>query len=141
MFANGGGSYNATSYSSSLSSGARMTSSYSSSASSGSTPARLSLDLENDLPSVLQFNVGVNDIGGTLVAELAINQGRVSELVSSVTFATSLVVCACVELVCDCWEREHRITSADFYATGNFSLMLGLVSHSLNVGCRERSEL
>ena len=42
------------------------------------TPALLSLDLENDLPSVLQFNVGVNDIGGTLVAELAINQGRVS---------------------------------------------------------------
>jgi hypothetical protein len=42
-----------------------------------STPEPLSLDLENDLPSVLQFSVGVNDIGGTLVAELAINQGRV----------------------------------------------------------------
>ena len=44
------------------------------------TPAPLSLDLENDLPSVFQFTVGVNDIGGTLVAELAINQGRVSDL-------------------------------------------------------------
>ena len=49
-----------------------------------STPAQLSLDLENDLPSVLQFNVGVNDIGGTLVAELAINQGRVSCLLSDI---------------------------------------------------------
>ena len=83
MFANGGG-YNATSYSSSsLSSSFGMGNNKQTSSSSGptspTTPALLSLDLENDLPSVLQFNVGVNDVGGTLVAELAINQGRVSE--------------------------------------------------------------
>ena len=58
----------------------KQTSSSSGPTSSPTTPALLSLDLENDLPSVLQFNVGVNDIGGTLVAELAINQGRVSRL-------------------------------------------------------------
>lgn len=85
MFANGGGGgYNATSYSSSsfgMPNGGPSPSP--SGSSSSSTPAQLSLDLENDLPSVLQFNVGVNDIGGTLVAELAINQGRVSELSSA----------------------------------------------------------
>ena len=85
VFANGGGGgYNATSYSSSsfgMPNGGPSPSP--SGSSSSSTPAQLSLDLENDLPSVLQFNVGVNDIGGTLVAELAINQGRVSELSSA----------------------------------------------------------
>lgn len=39
----------------------------------------LTLDVENDLPSVLQFPIGINDIGGTLVVELGVNNGRVRE--------------------------------------------------------------
>ncbi len=35
------------------------------------------LELENDLPSVLQFGVGVNDVGGSLVVELGIYTAKV----------------------------------------------------------------
>ena len=31
------------------------------------------------MPSVLQFLIGVNDIGGTLVVELGVNDGRTGE--------------------------------------------------------------
>jgi hypothetical protein len=36
------------------------------------------LDLENNLPSVLQFTVGNSDIGGTLVVEVGMNVERVT---------------------------------------------------------------
>ena len=39
-----------------------------------------SLDLENELPSVLQFEIGNNDIGGTLSVELYLDHSRVSHL-------------------------------------------------------------
>ena len=39
-----------------------------------------SLDLENELPSVLQFEIGTNDIGGTLSVELYLDHSRVSRL-------------------------------------------------------------
>ena len=35
------------------------------------------MDLENDLSSVLQFPVEIEDIGGTLVVELGINNAKV----------------------------------------------------------------
>ena len=41
------------------------------------TSSALSLDLENDLPSVLQFPIGINDIGGSLVVELGVNIAKV----------------------------------------------------------------
>ena len=37
-----------------------------------------SLNLENELPSVLQFEIGSNDIGGTLSVELYLDHSRVS---------------------------------------------------------------
>ena len=37
----------------------------------------MSLNLENDVPSVLEFPVGLSDIGGSLVVELGINIGKV----------------------------------------------------------------
>ena len=39
-----------------------------------------SLDLENELPSVLQFEIGNNDIGGTLSVELYLDHSRASHL-------------------------------------------------------------
>lgn len=36
-----------------------------------------SLDLENELPSVLQFEIGTNDIGGSLAVELRLDHNRV----------------------------------------------------------------
>ncbi len=36
------------------------------------------LELENELPSVLQFDISPNDIGGTLAVELLLDQNRVS---------------------------------------------------------------
>ena len=41
-----------------------------------------SLTLENDLPSVLQFPVGVTDVGGSLVVELGVNHRRLSGIAS-----------------------------------------------------------
>ncbi len=38
-----------------------------------------SLALENELPSVLQFEVGTSDIGGTLSVELSLDHDRVSQ--------------------------------------------------------------
>jgi hypothetical protein len=38
------------------------------------------LDLENELPSVLQFDIGPNDIGGTLEIELQLDHARLSGL-------------------------------------------------------------
>jgi len=40
----------------------------------------LPLNVENDLPSVLQFSVSESDIGGSLVVELGINSNRVRPL-------------------------------------------------------------
>ena len=37
-----------------------------------------SLDLENELPSVLQFEIGPSDIGGTLAVELQLDHNKVS---------------------------------------------------------------
>ena len=37
-----------------------------------------SLDLENELPSVLQFEIGSSDIGGTLAVELQLDHNKVS---------------------------------------------------------------
>jgi hypothetical protein len=45
-----------------------------------SSTSAMSLDLENDLPSVLQFPVGASDIGGSLVVELGVNIGKVLQL-------------------------------------------------------------
>ena len=39
-----------------------------------------SLDLENELPSVLQFEIGPSDIGGTLSVQLQLDHSRVSEV-------------------------------------------------------------
>ncbi len=39
----------------------------------------MALTLENDLPSVMQFPVGVSDVGGSLVVELGIDTSRVSK--------------------------------------------------------------
>ena len=37
-----------------------------------------SVDLENELPSVLQFEIGPSDIGGTLSVQLQLDHNRVS---------------------------------------------------------------
>ena len=39
-----------------------------------------SLDLENELPSVLQFEIGPSDIGGTLAVELQLDHNKVSRI-------------------------------------------------------------
>ena len=39
-----------------------------------------SVDLENELPSVLQFEIGPNDIGGTLSVQLQLDHSRVSQI-------------------------------------------------------------
>lgn len=39
----------------------------------------MSLQLENDLASVLQFPVGLSDIGGSLVLELGVNIAKVRD--------------------------------------------------------------
>ena len=49
-----------------------------------------SLDLENELPSVLQFDLGPEDIGGTMSVELSLDHTKVS-------FSLSFVaLCVCV---------------------------------------------
>ena len=47
------------------------------------TSSPLSLNLENDLPSVLQFPIGINDIGGSLVVELGVNIAKVNKKVDT----------------------------------------------------------
>ena len=37
------------------------------------------LDLENELPSVLQFEIGPNDIGGTLSVQLSLDHSKVGQ--------------------------------------------------------------
>ena len=39
-----------------------------------------SVDLENELPSVLQFEIGPSDIGGTLSVQLQLDHSRVSSV-------------------------------------------------------------
>ena len=68
-----------------------------SSASVKSLNPPLTLELENDLPSILQFPVGINDVGGSLVVELGINNGRVSQSRSRSSLFTSFVkTCRCL---------------------------------------------
>ena len=43
-----------------------------------------SVDLENELPSVLQFEIGPNDIGGTLSVQLQLDHSRVSQIFSPI---------------------------------------------------------
>jgi len=45
----------------------------------------LPLDVENDLPNMLQFDVGDSDVGGSLVVELGINSLRVRRTRNLVT--------------------------------------------------------
>ena len=66
-------------YSSSMSSGGQPINQMSSYGMQNMNPP-LTLEVENDLPSVLQFPIGINDIGGTLVVELSVNNGRVSAI-------------------------------------------------------------
>ena len=51
-----------------------------------------SLDLENELPSVLQFEIGNNDIGGTLSVELYLDHSRVSHLLFLIYKNTKLSI-------------------------------------------------
>ena len=46
-------------------------------ASSHNQDPAYNVDLENDLASVLQFPVEIEDVGGTLVVELGINNAKV----------------------------------------------------------------
>ena len=55
------------------------------------------LDLENELPSVLQFEVGPNDIGGTLSVDLFLDHNRVRP-----TICTLLIILL---------ERKHSVQS------------------------------
>ena len=63
-----------------------------------------SLDLENELPSVLQFEIGTNDIGGTLSVELFLDHSRVSRLLFLFTKTLSYFEKLFVERIgCNQW--------------------------------------
>ena len=57
-----------------------------------------SVDLENELPSVLQFEIGPSDIGGTLSVQLQLDHNRVSSKLLNYLFMVKnlkkIVICS-----------------------------------------------